>query len=344
MLSTNSGQIIVHSGHNMHLEFITDRMTHSIFARIVLGLLTVIGLWFSCSCERIVEYYRVMKIDPETLEISFSDSIWFGEMREIQGDYYESRINVSTEPHRRTIAHFEKLPNSLTVMLGDMMIDADRKLIYRDKRQVLVRLPEVTILAKTLYGYADLYRQAPPDVLVNTETDLGWERPQEGEMIAVSPPPRVTGAALVRVLKQLDGSVDVGSANYSLDGRMNALDTRSLHNGRIDNSTVAFQVNGQTVGNGTSLLDEPAKRTAFGFPERFQISEYLREPRWPATPTALPSVADVVVIEYNINEWMRLDQYVSSKMGLTRVLHFKELPEDKMLAPIDRRSWKDSSH
>jgi hypothetical protein len=44
-----------------------------------------------------VEYSRVIRVDPETLKVSFSATIWFGELREIQGDYYESRINVSTE-------------------------------------------------------------------------------------------------------------------------------------------------------------------------------------------------------------------------------------------------------
>jgi hypothetical protein len=321
-----------------------DRITHLLAARLVLTLLAMIGLWLSFSCESIVEYYRVMRIDPETLKVSLSDSIWFGEIRDIQGEYYESRINVSTEPHRRTISHYEKLEKSIPVMLDIGMIDADRKLIYREKRQVLARQPEVTILAKTLYGYADLYRHVPPDVLVHAETDLGWERPQEEEVIAMSQPPRINGAALVRVLKQADGSVAVGSANYGIDGRMKALDTRSLHSGRIDNSTVAIQVNGQTFGNGTSLLDEQAKRGAFGFPERFQTSEYMREPRWPALPNAPPSVTDLVIIEYNINEWMRVDQYGSSKLGSTRILHFKELPEDRMLAPIDRRGLKDSRH
>jgi hypothetical protein len=313
-------------------------------ARLVLSLVTLaaIGFWLSCSRENIVEYYRVMRVDSETLKVSFSDAIWFGELREIQGDYYESRINVAIEPHRRTIAHFERLGNSLPAMLGDMMIDAGGKLIYRGKRQVLLHLSDVTLLAHTVYGYADLYRQAPPDVLVNTDTDLGWGRPQEEEMRTMSPPPRITGAALVRVLKQADGSVAVGSANYGLGGRMKALNTRTLHSGRVDNSTVAFQVNGQTFGNGTSLVDEPAKRDAFGFPEQFQISEYLQDPRLPAILTAIPSSVDVVVIEYNINEWMRLDQYASSKFALTRILHFKELPEDRMLAPIDRRGWKDS--
>jgi hypothetical protein len=265
-------------------------------------------------------------------------------LREIQGNYYESRINVSTEPHRRTITHSEKLGQSPPVQLDQMMITADRTLIYRAKRQVLVRLPEVTILAETLYGYADLYRQAPPDVRVIAETDLGWQQPRVEQALRASQSPKVTGAALVRVLQQADGSVAVASANYSLDGRMKALDTRSLHSGRVDNSTVAFQVNGETFGNGTSLIDEPAKRDAFSFPERFQISEYLREPRWPTTLTTIPSVADVVIIEYNINEWMRLDQYASGKLVLTRIPHFKELPEDKMLAPIDYRAWKDRLH
>jgi hypothetical protein len=316
-----------------------DRMTHPIAARLGLVILAMIGLWL-CSCESTSDDYRIMRVDPGNLKVSFSDLIWFGELREIQGDYYESRIDGD----RRTIAHFERLGNSLPVMLDSMMIDADERLIYRDKRQVLIRLADVAILAKTLYGYADPYRQAPPDVLVNAETDLGWERPQEEQMLTVSPPPKITGAALVRFLKQADGSVAIGSANYGLDGRMKALDTRSLHSGQIDNSTVAFQVNGQTFGNGTSMVDEPAKRDAFGFPEQFRISEYLREPRWPAILSAIPSVTDVVIIEYNINEWMRLDQYASSKMVLTRILHFKELPEDRMLAPIDHHSWRDSLH
>jgi hypothetical protein len=307
--------------------------------RLVLSLvtLTATSLLFSSSCESIVEYYRVIRVDPETLKVSFSDAIWFGELREIPGDYYESRINVSTEPHRRTIAHFERVGDSVPVMLDQMMINADRTLIYRDKRQVLVRLPDAAVLAQTVYGYADLYRQAPPDVRVIAETDLGWQRPREGQTLTASPSLKITGAALVRVLRQADGTVAVGSANYGLDGRVKALDTRSLHGGRIDNSTVVFQVNGQTFGNGTSLVDEPAKRDAFGFPEQFRISDYLREPRCPAILTAIPSVTDVVIIEYNINEWMRLDQYASSKLALTRILHFKELPEDRMLAPIDHR-------
>jgi hypothetical protein len=257
-----------------------DRVTHPLASRLVLSLvaLAAIVLWLRWSCESIVvEYYRIMRVDPESLRVSFSDAIWFGELREIPGDYYESLINGD----RRTITHSQKIEESIPVMLDQMMINADRTLIYRAKRQVVVHLPDVTVLAKTLYGYSDLYRQAPPDVLVNAETDLGWEPPREEKMLTASPSPKVTGAALVRVLKQADGSVAVGSANYGLDARMKALDTRSLHGGRIDNSTVAFQVNGQTFGNGTTLFDEPAKRGAFGFPKQFRTSEYLREPRWP---------------------------------------------------------------
>jgi hypothetical protein len=317
-------------------EFYVGRRANRI-GRLIFSLATLaaIGLCLSCSREGIVEYYRVMKVDPETLKVSFSDGIWFGTLREIQGDYYESRINVSIEPYRRTVTHFEKLGDSLPVMLDQGMINADRMLIYRAKTQVLVHLADVTVLAKTLYGYADLYRHAPPNVLVVTETDLGWQLPREDQTLTASP--TITGAALVRILKQTDGSVVVGAANYGLDGRMRALDTRSLHGGRPDNSTVAFEVNGQTFGNGTSLVDEPAKREAFGFPEQFQISEYLREPRWPEILTATPSVTEVVIIEYNINEWLRLDQYAPSRPAVTRILHFKDLPEDRMLAAIDHR-------
>jgi hypothetical protein len=220
------------------------------------------------------------------------------------------------------------------------MIQADGTLIYRDKRQVVARVEDVSVLMQTNYFYAEEYRQAPPDVLVTVDTDLGWQVPREVQALSGSPPPTITGAAIVRVLKQTDGSLVVGSANYGLNGRVKALSTRSLHQGRVDDSTVTFLVNRQMFGNGTSLVDEPAHRGAFGFPEHFDVFDYLREPRLPASLTATPSVTDLVVVEYNFNEWIQRDQYASGKLTSTQMLQVKALAEDTMLAPIDRRSWK----
>jgi hypothetical protein len=305
------------------------------------AILVTIGLWSSCFPESTVEYYRTMTIDPETLKVSFSDAIWFGAFRKIQGDYYESRINVAVEPHRRSVTHFERFEKALPVILNQMMISADRKLIWRDKTGLLAQLHGVTFLARSFYGYADEYRRAPPKVLVVAETVYRWQPPKEEQRLTASASLKVTGAALVRLLKQADGGVVVGSANYGLDGEMKALATRSLHNGQVDHSTVTIQLNGQAFPNGTTFVNEPGKLDAFGFPEQFRILEYLRDPRRPSSLTVTPSMVDFVVIEYDINNWFRLDQYAPGTPAMTRILHFKELPEDTMLAPIDHRGWKD---
>jgi hypothetical protein len=149
----------------------------------------------------------------------------------------------------------------------------------------------------------------------------------------------MTGAALVRVLREGDGSVVVGSANYGIDGRLRALNTRSLHGGQLDASNVTFSLNGQRFGNATSLIDDPAKRAALGLPGQFNATGYLREPRLPMMPTATSAVTDLVIIEYNFNEWMQCDQFESGRLASTQMLHVKELPEDRMLAPVDRRGW-----
>jgi hypothetical protein len=76
-----------------------------------------------------------------------------------------------------------------------------------------------------------------------------------------------------------------------------------------------------------------------GLPGQFNATGYLREPRLPMMPTATSAVTDLVIIEYNFNEWMQCDQFESGRLASTQMLHVKELPEDRMLAPVDRRGW-----
>lgn len=118
--------------------------------------------------------------------------------------------------------------------------------------------------------------------------------------------------------------------------------TRSLHNEGIDNSMVAFGANGQTFGNGINLVDEPLKRNVLVFLSD-SISPNSGGPRWPGMFRAPPSVADLVIIEYNVTEWIRLDQYLSSKLSLTRILHCKELPKTGYWLQSNRPGWKEQS-
>jgi hypothetical protein len=272
-----------------------------------------------------------MTVDPTTLKVSLSSPEWLSLVQDIQGDYYES--------HHSVITHNDRQGPAIPVMLDLLMVNPDGTLIYRDKRQVVARLPNVTVLLQTDYFYAEQYRQAAPDVLVNVDRDLGWQVPREVDALPGSPAPTLTGAALVRVLPQPDGSLVVGCANYGATGRIRALNTRSLHDGRVDDSTVPIIVNRQTFGNGTSLGDQPASRDAFGFPAQFDVAAYLRQPRLPPLLAASPSVTDLVLLEYNFNEWIQRDTYTASRRTSTRLLHIDELAEDRMLMTLDRRGW-----
>jgi hypothetical protein len=303
-----------------------------------LVILAGMGLWGLSSMESIVDYYRILRIDPKTLKVSYSGMIWFGSVRDIQGDYYESLLNVAIAPHRRYVSHVERRGASPLISFGAMFVSADGMITSRDKRQVLARLPEATIVAQTQYYYADGHAQFPPEILVSSREDLGWEVPREEPALPQSGPPSVTGAALVRVLKQADGSVCVVSANYRLDGQLKALATRHLRDGVLDNSTASFRVNGQPCGDQVNFVDEPSRRDAFGFPEQFRTAEYLRDPGLPSVVRAVPSVMDIVILEYNLNEWVRQDRYVLGTLAATQFLHFKDLPEDIVLAPLDKGS------
>jgi hypothetical protein len=219
--------------------------------------------------------------------------------------------------------------------LGSMFVGADGTLEQRAKLQLLARFPEATIVAETAYWYAERRAQFPPEVLVSSREDLGWEEAREELALPQSAPPRITGAVLVRILKQPDGSVCVASANYRLDGSLHALATRHQRNGALD-STPLSKVNGQACGDEINYLDEPPRRDAFGLPERFIAADYLRELVLPPAVLAMPAALDFVVIEYNLNEWMRQDRYASGKLVATQFLHFEELPEDIALRHLDK--------
>jgi hypothetical protein len=282
-----------------------------------------------------------MTVDPRTLRVSFSTPIWFGYVRDIQGEYYESRINVAIEPHRRGIAHFERQGKAPAVLLDSLMVQADGSLISRDKRQVVARFRELSVLVDATYFYAEEYRNAAPTVLTEVAMDVGWQVARESASLPASPSPTVTGVAIVRVLSQRDGGVVTGSANYAVDGLFRALNTRSLHSGRVDDSTVSFTVNGERFPNGTSFVADPNKLDAFGFPARFNVPAYQDDPRLPASLATVASLVDFVLIQYDLGEWTLRHEYKEAKLVSTQVLHAKELPEDAALKSIDRRSQND---
>jgi hypothetical protein len=296
-------------------------------------LAAVILLW--ASMPSIVAYYRTLKIDPTTLKVSYSGAIWFGAVRDIPGDYYESMANNTGREHHRYVEHLMRRPGAPLIKFGSMWVRLNGMLEQRSRLQLLARFPEATIVAETSYRYAGGRAESPPEVLVSSREDLGWEEAREETALPRPAPPRITGAVLVRILTQPDGSVCVASANYRLDGSLHALATRHQRNGALD-STSSFKVNGQACGDEVNYVDEPSRRDAFGLPGQFIAADYLREPVLPPAARAMPAMLDLVVIEYNLNEWMRRDRFVSGTRVATQFLHFKDLPEDIALARLDK--------
>jgi hypothetical protein len=218
------------------------------------------------------------------------------------------------------------------ISYNGFLLDADGRLITRDKTQVLMQGPYGMVFARSTYYYGKQYNHQPTDFYADLYFSRGSHEPSQqaeeisnfGELSAVS---------VVRVFKAAPQFLVI-CATYDASGRLAVLSVNGSKNGDWVHSS-EIQALYPDLDVATIYVDTPKTRKYFGLPQTFPIAEYLKSPRDEAQNVELSLYSDTVNLHYHRNRFVRQDDFGADGSHTTRFLKYAITPEDLQLEPVD---------
>jgi hypothetical protein len=268
-----------------------------------------------------------MNVDPDSLQVSFSDRIW----REGPPEPYYFLFHMSDG--RLQVSHFAGGPAAKRDSYDFFFVGQDGRLIYREKREQLLVGPFGSVFGEITYFYDKIYGGQPTSLdTALYYNDAAHETPKT---LSALPPgaDRLDATSVVRVLRGGPQYL-VASANYAPDGRLQSISVNGSKDGDWVHSNYVKPPDG-SFGVGTMIGDRPETRMRFGLPARFPIDSYNRPSDSVFSPTQYEIVLDAVNFHFNRSRWVKQDVTGASGVVETRFLEFSFTHEDGALDRID---------
>ncbi|MGH7823301.1 MAG: hypothetical protein ACREQ9_26370 [Candidatus Binatia bacterium] len=276
-------------------------------------------------------YFRALRIDAADLRLELRDFArfpWEPHDPSVVSFYF-----LFTDGRGRpSVTHYRLKPDGRREPLNYLEADVDFRLTYRTKYHELTAGPYGAVYAKSTYYYSPTYGDQPAELHTAAYlNDLG-ERPARGP----EPPSEklpLDGVSLVRVFR---GGPEflVVSANYSPEGSLQAIHVNGGRGGEWVHSNEVELPPG--IGTGTMIGDRPATREYFALPETFPIERY-QDGGNVSGRTELPLHEELVYFHYDRNFHAREDRWSGEALLGRTWLAYEVTPEDRALAPVDRK-------
>jgi hypothetical protein len=283
----------------------------------------------ACGCRPTIANYRHMKVDPDSLQVSFSDRL---------------SQNASPEPYyfvfhmsdgQIQVTHFAEGTDEKHNTYNFFFVGKDGRLVNRQKREQLLVGLFGTVYADIDYFYSDIYGSQPTTLETALYfNDAGHEAAKNLSALPAEAD-RLDGVSVVRVFRGGPQYL-VATANYGSDGHLESIsingskDGNWIHSNYVSPADNSFEV-------GTMMGDRPETRKRFGLPAQFPIQTYQRPNDSVFLQTQYELVLDAVNFHFNRSRWVKQDVVRAGGEVETRFLEFIFTQEDQDLNRIDSR-------